>query len=263
MDLKEAQEAPARRHPWEIARARFFTRVLADAGLLDAPRAVLDVGAGDGYLARTLLGVAPDGSTVVCFDANYTDRDLRRFAAPPRPGLEFVREVPARRFDVLLLLDVLEHVEDDVGFLAAVVTRHAARGAVVLISVPAWQALFSNHDDALAHRRRYSPAACRALLASAGLSIRTSGGLFHSLVLPRVLALAGERVRRWTGGAPRVPPNLGEWRGGDVVSRALERALAIDNAVSLAVARAGRQLPGLSFWALCDAPGPGVRGARP
>jgi predicted RNA methylase len=80
MDLTEVPGTSLCRHPWEIARARFFGRVLADAGRLAAPWTVLDVGAGDGYLARTLLAASPAGSRVVCLDPNYSDDDLRRFA---------------------------------------------------------------------------------------------------------------------------------------------------------------------------------------
>jgi hypothetical protein len=257
MDVKESHPGLVRRHPWEVARARFYTRVLADAGLLHAPRAVLDIGAGDGYLARTLLDTLPAGSTLVCLDAHYTDDALRRFATPPRPGLTFAREPPARRFDILLLLDVLEHVDDDVGFLSRFVTQNAMPGGVVLIGVPAWPRLFARHDEALGHCRRYTPAACRALVAAAGLTVRKSGGLFHSLLVPRALGLAAERGRRLLGRPVSPPPNLGEWSGGETISSVLERALALDNQVSHALGRAGVHVPGLSFWALCD-----VGGAR-
>jgi SAM-dependent methyltransferase len=253
MDLSEVQAAGDRRHPWEVARARFFRRVLADAGALAAPRAVLDVGAGDGYLARGLLDVLPAGSEVVCLDPLYTDEDLRRSAAEPRAGLSFVREAPARRFDVVLLLDVIEHVPDDRAFLGGFVATSLAPGGLVLVSVPAWQPLFSAHDTALKHYRRYSPAACRALLDEADLATVRGGGLFHALIAPRLLTVAAEKVQRLLGRAPRPPANLGAWRGGALVSGAVERALAADNALSHALSRRGVSLPGLSVWALCRA----------
>jgi hypothetical protein len=255
MDLKESHPGVVRRHPWEVARARFYTRVLADAGLLHAPRAVLDIGAGDGYVARTLLDALPAGSTLVCLDAHYTDDALRRFAMPPRPGLTFAREPPARRFDILLLLDVLEHVDDDVGFLSGFVARNAMPGGVVLIGVPAWPRLFARHDEALGHCRRYRPATCRALVAAAGLTVRKSGGLFHSLLVPRALGRAAEQGRKLLGWPVSPPPNLGEWSRGETVSSLFERVLALDTHVSHALGRAGVNLPGLSFWALCDVAG--------
>jgi SAM-dependent methyltransferase len=252
MDLSEVPGTPFRRHPWEVARARFFRRVLADAGALEGRRAVLDVGAGDGYLARGLLETLAPQSRVVCVDAHYTDGDLQRFSTPPLPGLAFAREPPAgSSFDVVLLLDVVEHVEDDRGFLDHVVAGSLAPGGSLLVSVPAWQPLYSAHDVALRHFRRYSPGACRDLLAGAGLAVRRSGGLFHSLLAPRLLSLAGEAMARRLGRASRPPADLGEWRGGRVLTAALAAALAADNALSHALSRVGAELPGLSFWALC------------
>jgi SAM-dependent methyltransferase len=255
MDLTEVPAGMFRRHPWETARARFFRGVLGDAGLLAAPRAVLDVGAGDGFLARTLLEALPAGSDVVCFDTHYGPQDVRRFAEPPCPGLSFARERPARRFELVLLLDVIEHVADDLAFLSSFVSENLAPGGSVLVSVPAWQALFSRHDEALAHFRRYSPRACRALLAAAGLEVRREGGLFHSLVAPRALGVARERVLTRLGHRPPPPDNIGQWRGGAALTAVVGTALAADNAVSRALARAGVALPGLSFWAVAAPPG--------
>jgi hypothetical protein len=251
MDLNEVSGAGLRRHPWEVARARFFRRVLADAGLLDRPRAILDVGAGDGYLAGEVLASMPAGSTVTCLDPNYTDADLASYAAAARPGITFVRQPPDRRFDILMMLDVIEHVPDDRSFLGGLVAQSLAPGGQVLVSVPAWQSLFSAHDTALKHFRRYSPAACRALLADQGLEAVRSGGLFHSLLFPRALTVAREKLLTLLGRPPVPPDNLGAWRGGALVSSVLENALALDNALTHALVRGGVGLPGLSVWALC------------
>jgi SAM-dependent methyltransferase len=252
MDLVEVSGAAHRRHPWEVARARFFKRVLADAGVLAGARRVLDVGAGDGFLAGGLLEAMPAGSQVVALDSNYTDDDLRRLTAAAPRGLSFAREAPPERFDVILMLDVIEHVPDDRAFLGEILAASLAPGGVVLVSVPAWQGLFSTHDTALKHYRRYSPRACAALLADEGLVPIREGGLFHSLLLPRALTVAREGLLRLIGKEPTAPDNLGAWRGGALLSSALERALAVDNALTHALARRGRKLPGLSVWALCQ-----------
>jgi SAM-dependent methyltransferase len=252
MDLKEVPSAPFARHPWEIARARFFLRVLRDAGVLTTSRACLDVGAGDGYLARSVMEALPPSSHMTCLDIQYTDADLRRFAEPTLPGLSFVRERPAARFDVLLLLDVIEHVPDDVEFLRGLVTDNLAPGGRVVISVPAWQGLFSRYDEALDHRRRYSPRALERTIQAAGLAQVKRGGLFHSLLFPRLLSVARERVSRKAGRSDGAPPNLGQWSGGAAISKTVDAALAVDNAVSRVTARLGVALPGLSCWALCE-----------
>jgi len=251
MDLTEVPAGPFRRHPWEVARARFFGRVFREMGLPDVPLAVLDVGAGDGYSAGALLPELPAGSSVLCFDSNYSAADLRGFTDAAPAGLSFVKQRPTARFDLLLFLDVLEHVEDDHGFLVDLVEQNLAPGGTVLVSVPAWQPLFGRHDVGLMHHRRYSPAACRALLAGSGLAIRRSGGLFHSLLLARLASVIGERVSRRLGRQPRARAHLGEWRGGPTLSSALDRALTLDNALTHALARRDWTLPGLSFWAVC------------
>jgi SAM-dependent methyltransferase len=259
MDLLEVPGTTFHRHPWETARARLFRGILADAGVLAAPRAVLDVGAGDGYLARRLLEALPAGSTVVCLDAHYADEDLARFAHPPVAGLSFARERPARRFDVILMLDVIEHVDDDRGFVAGFVNDSLAPAGVVLASVPAWPRLYSGHDRALKHFRRYSPAACRAVLADAGLEVRASGGAFHALLVPRLMALLLERARGALRRPADAPDDLGDWDHGALVSGLVAGGLAVDGAVTHLGRRLGWTPPGLSFWALCRA----ARGERP
>jgi hypothetical protein len=252
MDLRELPPGAQRRHPWEVTRARFFCRVLADDGAGEAVRSVLEAGAGDGYVSTQLAAQLP-GSAVVCFDRHYTDDDLARLAAAAAPGVSYTREPPARRFDAVLLLDVLEHVLDDADFLAGVVSDNLTSGANgrVLISVPAWPSLYTEHDRALLHHRRYTPAACRALIASAGLEVIRGGGLFHGLLPIRALAALREGTMRRLGRAPAAPKLLGDWRAGAVLSAVVERVLAAEASVSRRLARAGISLPGLTYWALC------------
>ena len=256
MDLREVPQQEFRRHPWEVARARFFGDVANRQGPADRPLLVLDVGAGDGYLARSLLTRLPGGSQVVCFDPMYSDQHLARAAAAPTPGLSFARERPDRRFDLVLLLDVVEHVPDDRAFLSEIVANALAPGGSALVSVPAWMSLFSGHDLALGHHRRYRPAELRSLMDAAGLALARSGGLFHSLLLPRALAKAGELAR---GKRVRPDPDrvavqadteLGRWTAGKALTGLVEMALRLDNRISQVTAAAGLGLPGLSIWAL-------------
>jgi SAM-dependent methyltransferase len=257
MDLTEVPEpgtsagSPFRRHPWELARARFFARVVGKAGGLSTARRVLDVGAGDGFLARALLQQMSPGGQVVCVDTHYSDQDLRRFGDPPVAGLSFTRVRPAGAFDLVLLLDVVEHIEDDRGFLAEIVSQSLAPAGMVLVSVPAWQFLYSQHDVELKHFRRYSPGQCRRLLEGSGLRILRSGGLFHSLLLPRLIQRLREGKVTAGKSAGSKPADLGDWRGGPLVSSAVGMALLVDNQVSHLMALLGTQAPGLSYWALC------------
>jgi SAM-dependent methyltransferase len=251
MDLREVPDTLVQRHPWEAARARFFARVLKKAGLTSPARSVLDVGAGDGYLAQTVLRGMAAGSEVVCVDALYTDDDLQRFATSEAANVTFARACPDRRFDLMMLLDVIEHVEDDRTFLDGLVARHLAPDGIVLISVPAWQSLFSQHDVALKHYRRYSPAEGRRLVTDCGLRVRKEGGLFHTLLAPRLAAVTREGISRKLKIKPTAGENLGQWTGGKALSAAIEGVLFADNALSHLFAGMKLGVPGLSYWALC------------
>jgi trans-aconitate methyltransferase len=246
MDLLEVPSRPVRRHPWEAARFEFFFRVLAASLDVDALATVLDVGAGDGWFAER-LSERIGARRIVCWDTAYTPDLLadRRFSAPS--GVELSTKRPAGRFDLLLLLDVLEHVEDDRAFLDDLVRENLASGGRVLISVPAWPCLFSSHDVRLRHYRRYTPRSARTVLRGARLEIIRSAGLFHSLLLPRALHVARAHVTNDS----RPPAHVGEWNAPAIVTTLVARALACDSSISLAQSKLGWSLPGLSWWALC------------
>ena len=266
MDLVERSALLERRHPWEVARARFFLRLLARLGVRDTTADWLDVGAGDAWFARQLHAVVPAGTRIVCWDSHYGDvaplpESGSDTGTAPGPGdglgLEFTAERPRGSFDGVLLLDVVEHVEDDVSFLRDVVDGCLAPGGWALVSVPAYQALFSDHDRFLRHERRYAPRALRATVEAAGLVVKARGGLFHSLLPVRVAQLVRQRAQGHSPEQRRVPQGIGAWRHGPVLTRALVGALGWDTAVSLALsARHGPLVPGLSTWVFCRRPGP-------
>ena len=206
MDLVELPDRPVTRHPWEEARFRFFYRVLEHSMALDAVGRVLDVGAGDAWFASQ-LAARTSAPQIVCWDTGYTPDVLASSELRDRKGLQLVVDRPRTSFDLLLLLDVLEHVADDRQLLGTLVRENLSAGGYALISVPAWPLLFSSHDVRLRHERRYTPAAARLLIRGAGLEIVRSAGLFHSLILPRALQVARERVT----GRSEPPPDVGQW----------------------------------------------------
>jgi hypothetical protein len=96
-------------------------------------------------------------------------------------------------FDAVVASDVLEHIQDDTA-AAAEITRVVRRGGRVVISVPAHQWLYSEHDAALRHFRRYSKAAIRQLLEQSKLRVLRltywNAALFPAICLRR---LTGQR----------------------------------------------------------------------
>jgi 2-polyprenyl-3-methyl-5-hydroxy-6-metoxy-1,4-benzoquinol methylase len=252
MDLKELPRRAFKRHPWEIARANFFLGLLREHLGGTALRA-LDIGSGDGYFARRLLADLQAVATVTCFDPAY-DAGWLEGHAQSQQGLAFTAERPGGTFDLVLLLDVLEHTADDQALLHEAATSFAKPGSWLLLSAPAHHALFSRHDQLLGHRRRYSPVRLRALAAEVGLNVVAHGQLFASLLLPRALAKLGEVMRG--GSAKAVPVSgrietpLGTWHHGDTITSVVKTVLALDAAGSQFAARWRLALPGLSTWVL-------------
>jgi SAM-dependent methyltransferase len=249
VDLVEQTGTFTKRHPWEVARAEFFLRLLSRRGLLDTGTNWLDVGAGDAWFAGQLRRLLSPAASLTCWDINYSHEDI---ATRGEEGMTLVADRPTDRFDRVIMLDVIEHVDEDVDFLHGIVNDLLAEDAVVLVSVPAYPALFSSHDRTLRHCRRYSPGECRRLLEGSGLSVIAEGGLFHSLLPLRVGQVLLERAR-----APKSPSEgIGNWQAGATTTRAITRALITDGKLSLALSQRGLSLPGLSYWALCSTKSP-------
>jgi hypothetical protein len=207
----------------------------------------LDVGSGDAWFGTELRRLLPRAAELTCWDINYTPEDLATAAESASEGMTLVAERPTGRFDRILMLDVIEHVEHDAEFVESTVGDLLTDGGIALISVPAYQSLFSSHDRILRHHRRYSPADCRRLLEKSGLAVIADGGLFHSLLPVRAGQIVLERVRP----VKSLSTGIGDWQGGKISTRVLTRGLIIETKLSLSLGLHGLSLPGLSYWALC------------
>lgn len=253
MDLVErpaGQLPDSRRHPWEVARVRIFLRLIERLDLVGTTKSWLDVGAGDAWFARQLSPMLPADARIVCWDPNYQDSDLSAQSSPRPDGyrdVELTAKRPDGTFEGILLLDVIEHVEDDVTFIRDVVQDLLTPSGWVLVSVPAYKSLFSDHDRALKHYRRYSPQGLRVLLESAGLVVRARGGLFRGL-----LPFRGVQVVRERFGRSKVQKGVGDWRSDERMSRAMTRVLEAEGRISMALGIPHMPvLAGLSTWAYC------------
>ena len=154
----------------------------------------------------------------------------------------------AGAFDVALALDAFEHFDDDVLAMREVL-RVLRPGGVLVATVPAFMALWSPHDEAYQHRRRYRRPQLRARLASAGFELLRTSYSSMTLFLP-VLAL--RRWRRLRGERPGAEPSSDfavpfpapvEWLAGAITRAevALEKSVDLPFGVSLlAVARRPR-----------------------
>jgi trans-aconitate methyltransferase len=147
------------------------------------PRLVLDVGAGSGFFSKYLL--AQDlVDRAICVDTGY-EREWEETAGGKQ--VSFVRTCGAVDADLVLLMDVLEHVDDDSGLLMEYAEKVPAR-CRFLVTVPAFNWLWSAHDVFLEHRRRYTAKRTVETIKRAGLRPVDSYYYFGA-VLPIAVAV--------------------------------------------------------------------------
>jgi SAM-dependent methyltransferase len=138
---------------------------------------VLEVGCGIGTMTAQLLDIAP---RVECIEPNLNCAMRAREALAGNDGVTIRvchleecnrAELARQMFDTVVCVNVLEHIEDDVRALALFRDVVSGTGGRVLIFVPALQGIYSQHDAALGHHRRYSKRSLRAAFAAAGLDV--------------------------------------------------------------------------------------------
>jgi SAM-dependent methyltransferase len=143
----------------KTARAKWLSLMLERHLSLRDGAELLEVGAGAGQNLASLsrFGVV-DAIEINPFgrEAIRTRGGVRDVFAEPVP---FVLD---RRYDAVCALDVIEHIADDRGAMRWM-TDLLRPGGILVVTVPAYQWLFSDHDRALGHHRRYT----RARLADA------------------------------------------------------------------------------------------------
>ena len=156
-----------RRHWWFRGRREIVARVLE--ARLPAGASVLDVGCGTGFVLERLAerfevtGLEPDASVRARAHPSIAAKLLRG-------GSDDLSALGGRRFDAVLMLDVLEHVDDDVGALRQVKDVLAPDG-LLLATVPANPKLWSQHDVLNQHRRRYTEQALAERLGAASYKV--------------------------------------------------------------------------------------------
>lgn len=183
-------------HWWFVGRRRILERVIRTAVPQRQGLRILELGCGTGGN----LAMLGQFGTVSAMELDDEARAIALSRAGQQLRIERGRcpdalPYPGEQFDLICLLDVLEHIAEDEATLAAA-TERLAPGGVLLITVPAYTWLWSAHDEALHHLRRYSKSRLLGVLASVRLRIDCIG-YFNSLLFPlAVLARIADRLQR-------------------------------------------------------------------
>jgi SAM-dependent methyltransferase len=242
MDLREHKHY-SMRHPWEIARVRALKLLLNH--ILTKELTMLDIGCGDGYVCSELIQDSKI-KHITALDIHLSDEQITALSA--RGGnVRYVNDyeaISATRYDLILLLDVLEHISDDRGLLREITEKNLATGGFVVITAPMFPALFTPHDAFLGHYRRYSLSELAGLADAGGLQSISSGYFFSSLLCVRYFQKLLKRP-------PAANQGVGNWNHGSFVTRILASLLTVDAGLSLLMNRMNINLPGLTGWVLC------------
>jgi 2-polyprenyl-3-methyl-5-hydroxy-6-metoxy-1,4-benzoquinol methylase len=180
MDLKEEDILgdDIGRHWYYQSKAAALRRMVEG---LD-PQRLLDVGAGSGFFSRQLL--ANGAQSALCVDVGYPAGRDETVGGKP---VLYRRECGGTDCDLVLMMDVLEHVDDDVGLVRHYTTK-VPSGAHFLVTVPAFRFLWSGHDVFLEHKRRYTLAEIERTLRDAGLAV-VRGAYYFGAIFPLAAAV--------------------------------------------------------------------------
>ncbi len=183
-------------HWWWQSRQEFVYYWVRRVARGHPCRCILDVGCGDGLFFERLLeigdtyGIEPD-ENLLNEDSPFRDRiDVTTF------GPDYATN---RSFDLVLMLDVLEHINDDRGALARIWSLLNSGGYLIL-TVPALQFLWSLHDVANCHCRRYTRHSLKRLLTGQNFEIVRLGYYFGWTVGPMLLRRVFAASRRESEG---------------------------------------------------------------
>jgi 2-polyprenyl-3-methyl-5-hydroxy-6-metoxy-1,4-benzoquinol methylase len=187
MDLKELDLVDPKTHWYYQSKLVAIKKALRKYA--PNPTRIIDIGAGSGFFSISVANFSA-GTNVVCVDPNYPADSVERGGS-----LTYTLSGEPQRGDVYLLIDVLEHVADDVALLRSS-TSAADPGAIVIISVPAFMSLWSAHDVFLEHFRRYRLPEIIRLSEEVGLEVQSSQYLFGSIFIPAALV---RRINRDKG----------------------------------------------------------------
>lgn len=205
-------------HWWFVARRAIIDSLVRTHVPLSPNAQILEAGCGTG---GNLALLAQYGA----LDAMEYDADARAFAtarglcrveAGALPGAIGFDD---KRYDLIALLDVLEHIDEDDASLRALGARLAPQGRI-LLTVPAAPWLWSDHDVLHHHKRRYTHEGLLEVVRAAGLKVEVSG-YFNSLLFPLAVAqrVAHQLLRR---NAPL------DARPSPLVNAALQRVFAAE-----------------------------------
>lgn len=241
MDLKEINLENTNRHPWEISRRSIVFRFISP--FLSPCSTLTDIGSGDLYFIKSFKNVGQRYAFDLGYSNGFKEDNLLVSSSSD--------VVPDGSSDIVFLLDVLEHVEQEEEILNVAKSKLNEKGKLV-VTVPAWQVLFSSHDTKLAHFRRYSPKQLLSVLTRNGFKVKEFGTFYFTLSLLRALTVFKEKL--FKPNLDKKIEALGHWPfpSESLINGFILRILHLDFLVCRFFSRFGIVLPGLSIIVIAE-----------
>ncbi|MGC8834969.1 MAG: class I SAM-dependent methyltransferase [Armatimonadota bacterium] len=204
---------------WFVGRRYLVRLLILQYAPIDAnhPLMILDIGCGTGATAQELAQFG----TVVALDVSET---ALRYTSQRGVGNLVVGSgealpLPSGFFDLVTALDVLEHMDDDARG-ASEIRRILKPNGILVATVPALPLLWSQHDEALHHRRRYTASSLLRLMENHGFSVKK---LSYCMTFLFPIVLAARLLERLH--PPQKPPSTTLPAVGPAVNSALSAIL--------------------------------------
>ena len=214
MDLIESKNN-INRHPWELSRVECLIKEIKKYGNCNH---ILDIGCGDTYFDYRLMD-----------EISYIDKfyGIDIFAKEEIKDGKYTvindyKNLKNKKFDTILMFDVLEHVEDDSDFMKETVMPLLKDNGRVIMTVPAYQSLFSKHDEELKHYRRYNIKMIDDVLKKSNFKIINYHYFYASLVPLRILSKLLKRDNK-----------VNEWKRNDknIITKCFKNVLNLDYSI--------------------------------
>lgn len=197
MDLREtAQHIDQGKH-WYYQSKKIPLHQYFSALSKNGIQNIIDIGAGTGFFSKDLFQYFPNQiHQIQCVDTGYDEPYCIEHSNSSIKYTNTLNE----SFDhsLVVLMDVLEHIEDEDAFLKSILSKENGHNFFFL-TVPAFQVLWSGHDDYLLHYRRYTIASLKKVLIRNGFKIDRMyymyGSLFPLVWLRRKLFAQNKNVQ--------------------------------------------------------------------
>ena len=181
MDLKELESGVDPSIHWyyqskKVPLFRYFEQISREQG---KKLTVIDFGSGSGFFAYELLKAFPEKiEDVLLIDIGYTEEEMETTKNEPVKKLRYIPR--AINDSIVIMMDVLEHIEDDYAILEDIKDR-LGENAFFFITVPAFMSVWSSHDVYLGHYRRYTIPMVKKLLTGTKCQIDQQYYIYGSI----------------------------------------------------------------------------------